>query len=329
MSVASPQLLKTVTYKDVTQDEIGGAELHASITGTADYLAETDEEAIAFCRELLTYLPLNNTDAPPIIDTRDDPKRREDRLLEIVPEELSLPYDMHEIIHHVVDDGQFLELQRLFAKSIIIGLARLAGKTVGIVANNPAENHGVLSINTCDKEARFIRFCDCFNIPIIFLVDTPGFMPSIEEEKSRDGLIRSAARPVFAICEASVPMIVLHVGKCFGPARLVMGTLRMGVDVVYSWPSAQVARMDPEEVVEIIYKEDVESSKDPDRTRGEKLDFILKNYINYPYHAAEQLMVNDIIDPRDTRPILIRTLEALGHKVTNPRPWKKHSLVPR
>ena len=329
MSVASPQLLKTVTYKDVTQDEIGGAELHATVTGTADYFAETDEEAIDFCRELLTYLPLNNKEAPPMIDSGDPPNRRDDHLLKIVPPQLSQPYDMHEVIHHVVDKGQFLELQRLFVKSIITGFARLNGQTVGIVANNPSQDNGILNINTCDKEARFIRFCDCFNIPIIFLVDTPGFLSSLEEERSRDGLIRTAARPVFAICEASVPMIVVYIGKCFGPARLMMGTPRMGVDMAYSWPSAQVARMNPEEVVNIIYKEEIDSSKDPDSVRREKLDELLRNYIHYPYHAAEQLMVNEIIDPRETRPILISTLKTLAHKEPIPRPWKKHSLIPR
>jgi acetyl-CoA carboxylase carboxyltransferase component len=329
MSVASPQLLKTVTYKDVTQEEIGSAELHAAVTGTADYLAETDEEAIDFCRELVTYLPLNNEETPPVMDTDDDPNRKEDGLLRIVPDDLSQPYDMHEIIQHLVDNGQFLELQRLFAKSIIIGFARLGGQTVGIIANNPSQDNGVLNINTCDKEARFIRFCDCFNIPLIFLVDTPGFLSSIEEEKSRDGLIRTAARPVFAICEATVPMVVIYIGKSFGPARLMMGTPRMGVDIVYSWPSAQVARMSPEELVSIIYKKEIESSEDPETVRREKLDGLLKNFINFPYHAAEQLMVNEIIDPRDTRPVVIRALKILANKNSNPRPWRKHSLIPR
>ena len=329
MSVASPQLLKTVTYKDVTQDEIGSAELHATVTGTADYLAQTDEEAIDFCRDLVTYLPLNNRETPPVIDTGDAPNRKENGLLNIVPDDLSQAYDMHKIIDHIVDNGQFLELQRLFAKSIIIGFARLNEQTVGIVANNPSEDNGVLNINTCDKEARFIRFCDCFNIPLIFLIDTPGFLSSMEEERSRDGLIRTAARPVFAICEATVPMIGVYIGKCFGPARLIMGTSRMGVDVIYSWPSAQVARMNPEEVVNIIYKEEIASSKDPDGVRREKLDELLRNYIHYPYHAAEQLMVNEIIDPRDTRPILISTLKTLTHKEPIPRAWKKHSLIPK
>jgi acetyl-CoA carboxylase carboxyltransferase component len=329
MSVASPQLLKTVTYKDVTQDEIGSAELHATVTGTADYLARTDEEAIDFCRDLVTYLPLNYRETPPVMDTGDDPDRKEDGLLNIVPDDLCQPYDMYKIIHHIVDNGQFLELQRLFAKSIIIGFARLNGQTVGIVANHPSQDNGVLNINTCDKEARFIRFCDCFNIPLIFLIDTPGFLSSMEEERSGDGLVRTAARPVFAICEATVPMIGVYVGKCFGPARLIMGTSRMGVDVIYSWPSAQVARMNPEEVVNIIYKEEIDSSKDPDSVRREKLDELLRNYIHYPYHAAEQLMVDEIIDPRDTRPILISTLKTLTHKEPIPRPWRKHSLIPK
>ena len=329
MSVASPQLLKTVTYEDVTQDEIGSAELHATVTGTADYLAETDEEAIEFCRQLVDYLPLNNSQTPPVINTGDNPNRRDDDLLEIVPADFSQHYDMHDVVSRIVDNGQFLELQRLFAKSIIIGFARLNGQTVGVIANNPAEDNGVLNINTCDKEARFIRFCDCFNIPLIFLVDTPGFLSSAEEEMSRDGLIRTAARPVFAICEASVPMIVVYVGRCFGTARLIMGTTRMGIDVTYSWPSARVARMNPEEVVEIIYKDEISLSTNPNNVRRDRLAQLLKDYIRYPYHAAEQLMVNDIIDPRDTRPVLIRTLEALANKQPGMMLWKKHNLVPR
>jgi acetyl-CoA/propionyl-CoA carboxylase carboxyl transferase subunit len=329
MSVASPQLLKTVTHKDVTQHEIGGAELHATVTGTADYLAETDEEALEFCRELLTYLPLSNRESPPRHDAGDDPQRREENLLNIVSADLSRPYDMHEVIRQIVDQGRFLELQRLYARSMIIGFARLDGKTVGIVANNPAKDKGVMNIDTCDKEARFIRFCDCFNIPLVFLVDTVGFVPSVEEERSRDGLIRTAARPVFAICEATVPMIVVYIGKCFGTARLMMGTPRMGVNMAYSWPSAQVARMDPEDLVSIIYKEEIDGAKDPDGVRREKHGELLKNYLHFPYHAAEQLMVNDIIDPKDTRPMLIRTMEVLDRLESHPRPWRKHSLIPR
>lgn len=329
MSVASPQLLKTVTYKDVTQDEIGGAEMHARVTGTADYLAETDEEAIEFSKTLLTYLPSSNKEAPPFVDTLDQPDRREENLSHIVPSGAYRPYDMHEVIHYVVDNGKFLEIQKLFAPNMIIGFARVAGQVIGVVANNPAENDGALDIDTCDKEARFIRFCDCFNIPLIFLVDTAGFLPGGEEESSRDGLIRTAAKPVFAICEATVPKICVCIGRCFGPARLAMGTPRMGVDMVYSWPTAEVARIDPEEAVNRIYKEELDASEDPDRVRAEKLNGLLKSYMDFPYHAAELLMVNDIIDPRDTRPVLIRTLQTLADKTTLPGPWRKHNLVPR
>lgn len=329
MSVASPPLLKSVTFRDVTQEEIGGAELHATVTGTADFLTETDEEAIEICRDLVSYLPSNYRESPPIVDTGDDPARRDNHLLEIVPVDLSQPYDMHEVIRCLVDKGQFLELQKLFAKSIIIGLARLDGQTVGIVANNPAEANGILNIDTCDKEARFIRFCDSFNIPLVFLVDTPGFLSSTEQEQSRDGLLRTVPKPVFAISEASVPMITVYIGKCFGVARLVMGTPRMGIDFTYSWPSAQVARMNPEEAVEMIYKEEISASKEPDNVRRDKLAELLKNYINFPYHAVEQVMVNEIIDPRDTRPVLIRMLKNLANKKPPQRPWRKHSLVPR
>ena len=329
MSVASPQLLKTVTYRDVTQEEIGGAELHATVTGTADYLAKSDEEAIEFCRELFAYLPLNCYQNPPVAETTDNPDRQEERLLQIVPGDPSSPYDMHEVIRLIVDDGKFTEIMGLFAGSMIIGFARMNGKTVGIVANNPADNNGILTIDTCDKEARFIRFCDAFNIPIVFLVDTPGFMSSVEQEKSEDGLIRTAARPVFAIAEATVPMITLYIGRCFGTARLIMGTPRLGMDMVYSWPSARVARMDPEKAVEIIYAQEITTSIEPEAIKKQKLTELFEHYITYPLHAAEQQMVHDIIDPRSTRSVIIRTLNNLENKKPAPGPWRKHSLIPR
>ncbi len=329
MSVASPSLLKAVTFVDVTQEEIGGARLHATTTGTADFLVQTDEEGIEICRELVTYVPMNYLERPPVVDLGDSPDRRDERLLQIVPSDLSKPYDMREAIRCVVDKGKFLELQELFGKSIIIGLARLHGQTVGIVANNPAVDNGILTLDTCDKQARFIRWCDAFSVPVIFLVDTPGFLSNPQQEQSREGMLRTAPKPVFAICEATVPMITVYVGKCYGLGRLVMGTLRMGVDMAYSWPSARVARMNPEEAVEIIYKDEISSSKEPDKVRRDKLAEIYKSYINHPYHAVEQGMVNDIIDPRNTRPVLIKTLETLVNKQPLPRPWRKHSLIPQ
>jgi acetyl-CoA/propionyl-CoA carboxylase len=257
----------------------------------------------------------------------DDPYRKDEQLLKIVPQDLSAPYDMHEVIRCIVDQGRFLELQELYARSLIIGLGRLDGRTVGIVGNNPDESEGILTLNTCDKQARFIRWCDAFNVPLIFLVDTPGFASNIQEEQSKDGLLRTAPKPTFAICEATVPKITVYVGRNFGVGRLIMGTLRMGVDFAYAWPSAQVARMNPEEAVDIIYGEEIRSSKEPQKARQDRLTKLLEDFINYPYHAAEQMMVNDIIDPRETRPILIETLRTLFHKQAPPRPWRKHSLI--
>ena len=330
MSVASPQVLKTVTYKDVTQEEIGGAELHAAVTGTADYLADSDEEAIDFCRELMTYLPLSNDRKTlPFADTDDPIDRRDDGLLKIAPADLSRPYEMHDVISRIVDDGRFLELQGLFAPSIIIGFGRFDGRTAGIVANNPAHDNAVLNINTCDKQARFIRFCDAFNIPLVFLLDTPGFVSGSDEEESRDGLIRTAAKPVFAICEASVPMVVVCIGRCFGPARMVMGTPRMGIDMTYCWPSAQVGRISPEEATAVIYKKEINASDNQDSVRRERLSDLMKNYIAHPYHAGEQLLADGIIDPRDSRLAIIQTLRAFANKEAGPGPWKKHSLIPR
>jgi len=329
MSVASPELLKSVTYKDVTQEEIGGSVLHATISGIAHFLLETDEKVIEVCRELVTYLPLNYRQKPPLVNLGDDPNRQDDHLLEIVPEDLSQPYDMHDVIRSIVDKGQFLELQEIYAKSLIIGFARLDGQTVGIVANNPAESRGILTLYTCDKQARFIRFCDAFNIPLVFLVDTPGFLSNPEEEQSRDGLLRTVPKVTFAICEATVPKITVHIGKNFGVARLIMGTLRMGVDFAYAWPSAQVARVNPEEAVDILLKQKMDAAKEPQRMRQDGLAELLRNYLHFPFHPAEQVMVNDIIHPRDTRAILIRTLENLAYKQPSPRPWRKHALIPQ
>jgi len=326
MSVASPPLLKAVTFADVTQEQIGGANLHATVTGIADFLMETDDQAIETCRELLTYLPLNYREKAPVVDMGDDPKRRDESLLALDP---AKPYDMHQVITAVLDKGRFLELQALFAKSMIIGFGRLNGHTVGVVANNPAENGGALDINTCDKMARFVRWCDAFSIPVVVLVDTVGFQSNAEAERSPDGLIRNATKPVFALAEATVPRIVTYIGQCFGTARLAMGSLRLGVDNVYAWPSARVARIAPEEAVESIYGEEIKAAPNPAEARKERLHLLLENHMRFPFHSVEQLMAEDIIDPRDTRSVLIRTLKLLEHKAPPARPWRKHSLIQR
>jgi len=254
MSVASPPILKAVTFVDVTEEEIGGALLHSEVTGSNDLLVDSDEEAIEACRELLTFLPSNWKEKPPVVETGDAPQRTEEKLLDMVPMDVSQPYDMHEVISLIVDNGHFFELQALYAPNMIIGFARLAGQSVGIVANNPAAGDGCVDVNSSDKPARSVRFCDCYNIPLVILVDTPGFLPSLEQEQNRDGLVRNAAKPVFAICESTVPKITVYVRRVWGAGRLIMGTERMGCDAVYAWPSADIRVEGYERAADALYK---------------------------------------------------------------------------
>ena len=327
MSVASPPILKAVTFVDVTEEEIGGALLHSEITGSNDLLVESDEEAISNCQELLGFLPSNWRENPPVVDTGDDPNRTDEKLLDLVPTDVSQPYDMHEVISSIVDKGHLFELQALYAPNMIIGFARLAGQTVGIVANNPAVGDGCVDVNSSDKEARFIRFCDCYNIPLVFLVDTPGFLPSLDQEQSRDGLERNAAKPVFAICESTVPKITVYVRRCWGAGRLVMGTERMGCDAVYAWPSADIRIEGFERAADALYKAEIETAKNPEEVRRDLMQKIHDEYAT-PYHFAGVQGTDDIIDPRATRPILINTLNRLSKKLKSARPWRKHSLIP-
>jgi acetyl-CoA carboxylase carboxyltransferase component len=295
MSVASPALLKSATSANVTQDEIGGALLHATTTGSADILVDSDEEALAKCRELLEFLPSNWTEKPPVSQTGDDPQRREEELLSMILEEEDKPLDMHRLISLVVDEGRFFEIAPLYARNMITGFARLSGRTVGIIANNSMVAEGCLDANACDKEAHFIRTCDCFNIPLIFLVDSPGFLPSLTQEQSPEGIERHAAKPVFALCEATVPKIVVYVRKVFGSTRLIMGGRGMNVDSVLAWPSVR---------------------------------FNFGSYpVNEPYTSGAVMAFEEVIDPRETRPIVIERLHRLSHKQMESRPWRKHGLI--
>ncbi|MBE0479942.1 MAG: acyl-CoA carboxylase subunit beta, partial [Dehalococcoidia bacterium] len=314
MSVASPPILKAVTFVDVTEEEIGGALLHSEVTGSNDLLVESDEEAIAACRELLGFLPSNWKEKPPFVDTGDSPDRTDEKLAKIVPVDVSQPYDMHEVIRSIVDDSRFFELQALYAPNMIIGFGRLSGQTVGFVANNPAVSEGCLNVNSSDKQARFIRFCDCYNIPMVYLVDTPGFLPSVEQEQSRDGLERNAAKPVFAICESTVPRITVYIRKCYGAARLMMGTERMGCDAVYAWPTADVRPDGFERAAEAIYGAEIAKAANPDEARRELMEKIRREYAS-PYQLGAIQGTDDIIDPRKTRPILINTLHRLSRKL--------------
>ncbi len=300
MSVASPTLLKAATFREVTQDEIGGAVLHATVTGSCDILTDSDEEALEKCRQLLSFLPSNWKEQPPYIDSIDDANRKEEELLELVPADESKPFDMYRLISLIMDNGELFEIAALYAKNMITGFARLAGQVVGIVANNPMVADGSIDANGCDKAAHFIRTCDCYNIPLIFLVDTPGFLPSLEQEQSSEGLERHAAKPTFAICEASVAKIVVYVRRCYGAARLVMGSQAMGVDSVLAWPNAQIRpNLQP-----------------------------LPKEFKEPYSSGSIMSIEDIIDPRETRPILANTLRRLAKKQPMVEPWRKHRLVP-
>lgn len=327
MSVASPSLLKAVTFADVTQEEIGGAWLHATTTGSCDILAETDEEALERCRELLSFLPSNWKETPPVIDTKDAPSRSEEKLLQLAPSEPSQSYDVHEVISLLADNHYFFELQSLYAKSIVIGFARFGGQVVGIGANNPIENEGSLDANTSDKAARFIRTCDAFNIPLVFLIDTPGFLPSVEQEQSADGLERHAAKSTFAICEASVPMIAVYMGKCYGAGRLVMGTREMGIDAAFAWPTAQIRPMDVKSLAEYIFQDEITKAQDSEQLILSKAHQLEQEF-KEPYWSAGMMAVDDIIDPRQTRQVIINTLERLSKKQQPIRPWRKHTLIP-
>jgi acetyl-CoA carboxylase carboxyltransferase component len=295
MSVASPTLLKSATGADVTQDEIGGAELHATVTGSADILVDSDEEAIAKCRQLLGFLPSNWTQKPPKTQSNDDPRRTDEELLSLIPADDDQPLDMHRLISLVVDGGDFFEIAPLYARNIITGFARLSGQAVGIVANNATVENGSLDANTCDKAAHFIRTCDCFNVPLVFLVDSPGFFASMAQQNSPDAIERHAAKPVFAICEASVPKVVVYVRRVFGSTRLVMGGRGMSIDSVVAWPSV-------------------------------RFNFGGKS-VNEPYSSGAVMAFEEVIDPRETRPVLIERLHRLAHKQPETRPWRKHGLI--
>jgi propionyl-CoA carboxylase beta chain len=319
MSLASPELLKSVTFQDVTRDEIGSAQLHAEVTGSCDYLGDTEEEVLKKGRELLSFLPPNCREKPPIVETGDDPERSDDTLLDVVPNDPAEPYDMHEVINRLVDNGNFLELKSEYAKNIIVGFGRLGGKSVGIVANNPLVMDGALDLRATEKEARFIRYCDAFNVPLAFLVDTPGFVANPDQE--REGLARHAAMASYAMCEATVPKIVLYIGRCFNNGQMVMGTRLMGVDAVLAWPTADIRYTDFDESVEAIYGK---SKEEIDRADIEQFS---KKYFDSPKYPAALLMVDDIINPKDTRPVLSDLFD-MAEKKSVTIPDKKHGNMP-
>ena len=323
MSLVSPPVIKEVVSEDVTYDEIGSAQVHAEITGTSDLVVDTDEEGVEKVKELFGLLPSNWKEKPPVVENDDPVDRRDKELLDISLLDRE-ERDMHEIIQRVVDNGYFFELKPLYAKNIITGFARMDGHTVGIVANNPKVKDGAIDINSSDKAARFIRFCDCFNIPLIFFVDSVGLLPDKEEEK--EGIERHAAKIPFAICESTVPKVTVYIGESSGDAEYIMGTESMGVDVVVAWPTAKKGLIDPAYAVDIIFSKDIKEADNPAEVRKQKIEELEAKYCNI-YHAGARQLIQDIIDPKDTRPVVAQALDFFKDKEII-RPWKKHGNIP-
>lgn len=324
MFITGPQVIKSVTGEDVTQEELGGALTHNRTSGVAHFVDKTDEECIERIKLLLSYLPSNNLESAPMYENSDDINRIEERLNEIVPESSTKPYDMKEVINLIADEGSFLEVQPLYAQNIITGFIRLNGKSVGVIANQPRILAGCLDINASDKAGRFIRACDAFDIPLLNLVDVPGFLPGTEQEYG--GIIRHGAKMLFAYSEATVPKVTLILRKAYGGAYLAMCSKDLGADQVLAWPSAEIAVMGPEGAANIIFKKDIANSDDPIATRQEKIEEY-RNTVANPYTAAHRGFVDDVIIPSITRPRLISAFDMLESK-RETRPSKKHGNLP-
>ncbi|MFL5775718.1 MAG: acyl-CoA carboxylase subunit beta [Chloroflexota bacterium] len=324
MFVTGPNVVRAVTHEDVDSERLGGATTHTTVSGVAHLRARDEAEALAYARRILDYLPQNNLGDPPRRATRDPSDRRDPALDTIVPDDPTKPYDMHDVITRVVDDGEFLEIQPGWAQNILVGFARLAGRSVGIVAQQPAVLAGALDIDASTKAARFVRTCDCFNIPLVTLVDVPGFLPGVGQEHG--GIIRHGAKLLYAYCEATVPKMTVITRKAYGGAYDVMSSKHIRADFNFAWPSAEVAVMGPEGAVNIIFRKDLEEADDPEARRAELIADYKERFAN-PWSAAERGYVDDVIEPRRTRPVLINALETTLTK-REPRPRRKHGNIP-
>jgi propionyl-CoA carboxylase beta chain len=324
MFITGPDVIRTVTHEDVTKEKLGGAETHNSISGVAHFLAHDDAECLRMVRELVGYIPNNNRDDAPA-EASEDPIDRADPMLDtLVPADPQMPYDIKDIIHRVVDSGEFFEIHEHWAKNIVIGFARMDGKSVGIVANQPAFLAGCLDINSSVKAARFVRFCDAFNIPILTFEDVPGFLPGTDQEFG--GIIRHGAKLLYAYAEATVPKITVITRKAYGGAYCVMGSKHLRTDVNFAYPTAEIAVMGAEGSVNIVYRREIASAADPEAMRKEKIEEFRDRFAS-PFIAAERGFIDDVIEPHETRPKVIRALRMLANKVDT-MPRKKHSNLP-
>ncbi|HLN12947.1 MAG TPA: carboxyl transferase domain-containing protein [bacterium] len=324
MFVTGPQVVKTVTHEDVTFEELGGAAVHAERSGVAHFVADGDADGLQLIRRLLGYLPQNNLEDPPRVECTDDPARADAALDTIVPEDPHVPYDMHDVIARVVDGGEFLEVHAAFAPNIVVGFARLGGRSVGIVAQQPAVLAGVLDINSSVKGARFVRCCDAFNVPVVTFVDVPGFLPGTAQEHG--GIIRQGAKLLYAYCEATVPKIAVITRKAYGGAYDVMSSKHIRGDLNLAWPTAEVAVMGPEGAIDIIFRRELDEAGDRPAVRARLVAEYRARFAN-PYIAASRGYVDDVIEPHETRPRLISALEMLQGK-RDRNPAKKHGNIP-
>jgi len=324
MFVTGPDVIKTVMHEDVTKEDLGGSMTHNTVSGVAHFITRDDADCLALVRELLSFMPQNNREDPPHVETSDLPDRCDEALDILVPPESDRPYDIKDVVHHVVDEGYFLEVQEHFAKNLVVGFARLGGQSVGVVANQPQVLAGCLDINASVKGARFVRFCDAFNIPLITFEDVPGFLPGTQQEFG--GIIRHGAKLLFAFAEATVPKLTVITRKAYGGAYCVMSSKHIRTDVNFAYPTAEIAVMGPEGAVNIVYRRELQKADDPEILRREKVEEFRERFAN-PYIAAERGWVDDVIQPRDTRPKLIAALRMLQTK-RDINPSKKHGNIP-
>jgi len=324
MHITGPEVIKAVTREEVTSEELGGAMTHNSRSGVAHFAAEDEEECIALIRRLLSYMPQNNMEDPPFLPTADPAGRTDETLDSIVPDSPTRPYDMKEVIRRLVDGGEFLEVHQHWAQNIVVGFGRLGGFSVGIVAQQPMVLAGVLDIDSSIKAARFVRFCDCFNIPIVTFVDVPGFLPGVAQEHG--GIIRNGAKLLYAYCEATVPKITIITRKAYGGAYDVMSSKHIRGDISYAWPSAEIAVMGPDGAVNIIFRKQIAEAADPEAERERLVAEYREQFAN-PYVAAARGYVDDVIEPHETRPRLIEALRMLQNK-RDANPPKKHGNIP-
>jgi propionyl-CoA carboxylase beta chain len=324
MFVTGPNVVKTVTHEDVSAEDLGGASTHSTRSGVAHFACDGEVECLETIRRLFGYMPSNNMEDPPGVASDDDPERREAALDDLVPENPNKPYDIKDVIRHVVDRESFLEVHASFAENIVVGFARLGGRSVGIIANQPAVLAGVLDIDSSRKGARFVRFCDAFNIPLIVFEDVPGFLPGTDQEWR--GIIVNGAKLLYAFCEATVPRITVITRKAYGGAYDVMNSKHIRGDMNFAWPGAEIAVMGPKGAAEIIFRKEIEASADREKALADKEAEYREKFAN-PYLAASRGYIDEVIEPRDTRPRLIRALKILENKV-DANPPKKHGNIP-